>query len=98
MSEFFEDPPSAKNPYRVFVRYAPPARGFGGTAFRRSYCLEYDDDIRALCARDLAALLAHEMVHNWPMMGKMVDSEDEWQVKWYNEGMSSAGARCQWRF
>ena len=105
MSTFFADPPSAANPYRIFVRCADPAHGFGGTAFRRSYCLEYDSTsfeaspsnsprARASSARqpipqaELYQLLAHEMVHNWPMIGKRTDSDQSSkEFDWYNEGL-----------
>lgn len=114
MSAFFSDPPSANNPYRIFVRCADPARGFGGTAFKRSYCLEYDSasvggeppevpaylsqkvpspnsPIRQpISVNDLRGLLAHEMVHNWPLLGKAVDSDQSSKAyDWYNEGLLS---------
>lgn len=65
MSKFFSDPPSAENPYRVFVRNATPARGNGGTAFARSYMLEYDSTVESLRPIEMMSLLSHEMVHNW---------------------------------
>lgn len=68
MSNFFSDPPSPDNPYRVFVRIATPARGNGGGAFTRSYMLEYDATVRFEPPILMKTLLSHEMVHNWARM------------------------------
>lgn len=64
MSEFFSDPVTPSNPYRVFLRNAYPARGNGGTALARSYMLEYDATGRYMSSFSLLSLLSHEMVHN----------------------------------
>lgn len=90
MSKFWKDPMSAKNPYRIFVRNTLPANGFGGTEFTRSYMMEYDDQIDERTETDLTLLLTHEMVHNWPSMGKAAnddgaDEEDE-EGSWFTEG------------
>ena len=87
MSTFFRDP--GISPYRVFVRNASPARGFGGTAFVRSYMLEYDAAITSVSEDEIFLLLAHEMVHNWPLLGKKADaggSAEDIENNWYSEG------------
>ena len=97
MSAFFADEPSSSNPYRIFVRRATPARGFGGTAFRRSYCLEYDAALDTVGGDDINQLLAHEMVHNWPLLGKLTDSDQITKIlNWYNEGLQEPNFAVEW--
>ncbi|CAJ0548353.1 Ff.00g019660.m01.CDS01 [Fusarium sp. VM40] len=92
MSKFWKDPMSAKNPYRIFVRNTLPAKGFGGTEFTRSYMMEYDDQIDERTETDLTLLLTHEMVHNWPSMGKAADEEgadeENEEGSWFTEGVA----------
>jgi hypothetical protein len=89
LAGFFRDEVSKENPYRVFVRSVTPARGFGGTGGIRSFVLEYDSYIVTIHQNEIFYLLAHEMVHNWPLMlsspGKYMDL-----IAWYNEGIESA--------
>ena len=93
MGSFFHDSAST---YRVFVRNASPARGFGGTAFRYSYCLEYDAGLDIIPPEDVNQLLAHEMIHNWPMIGKNSDSDETQKIyDWYNEGMQKYSSWAQ---
>lgn len=90
MSKFWKDPWGSENPYRIFVRNAAPAKGYGGSAFLRSYMLEYDETIDNVTEDDLCRLLTHEMVHNWPHMGKTPGEPDEVEAEedgaWFTEG------------
>lgn len=86
MSNFFRDKASEENPYRIFVRRATPARGFGGSGGIRSFVLEYDDAIDTISQDEIFTLLAHEMVHNWPLMAADSKEDDLDLVAWYNEG------------
>ncbi|KAJ3012326.1 hypothetical protein HKX48_006335 [Thoreauomyces humboldtii] len=90
MSVFFKDPPSVGNPYRIFVRKATPAPGFGGSAFHRSYIFEYDSRIAYASDVHIADLLAHEMVHNWPLLNDFPGTtrEADEDVGWYSEGIA----------
>ncbi|GAM86977.1 hypothetical protein ANO11243_049980 [Dothideomycetidae sp. 11243] len=91
MSVFCNDPPSPANPYRIFVRNAAPASGYGGSSFTRSYMLEYDGRIDSIDEEDLVSLLTHEMAHNWLRMGKRVgasgDEAANDEGSWYTEGI-----------
>lgn len=79
MAPFFHD--SVDSIYRIVIRKS--LRGFGGTAFERSFILEYDEAImRTLDNEDLFHLVAHEMVHNWPLL----ESAQENAGAWYSEG------------
>ena len=86
MSVFFKEPPSASNPYRIFVRLATPARGFGGTAGLRCFVLEYDASITTIYDEDIFYLLSHEMVHNWPSLEESSDNQNSEPIEWYEEG------------
>jgi len=88
MSAMFGDPPSKENPYRIFIRRSMPARGFGGSAFQRSYVLEYDTYIDEVSEAELLFLLVHEMVHNWLLMDNETNSPGGDDNAWYIEGIS----------
>lgn len=83
MSKFFHDTPSASEPYRIFVRREGPERGFGGSAFARSYVLCYDSitisDIRGW---EIFSLLAHEIVENWPLLEGNTSDEFKGADRW----------------
>lgn len=86
MADFFGDKLSEDNPYRIFVRRVTPARGFGGTGGIRSFELDYDDYMSSVHQDEIFSLLAHEMVHNWPLMQSLPGTNMD-LVAWYNEGM-----------
>jgi predicted metalloprotease with PDZ domain len=52
--------------------------------------MEYDDQIEKRTETDLTLLLTHEMVHNWPLMGKAADEdsadEEDEEGSWFTEG------------
>jgi hypothetical protein len=81
MSDKFEK--DLQQPYRVFIRSSNPAPGFGGTAFSRSYVLEYDDMLDHVDQPYLIWLITHELVHEWLLMG---EEEDGLANGWYIEG------------
>jgi hypothetical protein len=88
-SKFFKDPPSAQNPFRVFLRRVTPSSGWGGAAGLRYFLLDYDQKIERYTEHDNFYLLSHELVHNWPFLGGPLGGwEEEAMVKWYNEGSS----------
>jgi hypothetical protein len=82
MASFFKD---TQRSYRIFIRFNP-YRGFGGNGFVRSFVLEYDPYV-TIDPDDLLYLLAHEMVHNWPLMEQESKGDSE-EGAWYTEGMS----------
>lgn len=88
LTKFFGEVDSKQNSYRIFLRHTP--RGIGGMAFQRSFIFEYDKDIMRL-QDSMFSTLAHEMVHNWPLLGKEVDGSDQdldsSDENWYSEGM-----------
>ena len=83
MSDMFEKDLQEREPYRVFIRSSYPAPGLGGSAFSRSYVLEYDDTLDYFDQYFLVFLLAHEIVHNWLLMD---DEKDGFPNAWYIEG------------
>ncbi|RDW63330.1 peptidase m61 containing protein [Coleophoma cylindrospora] len=90
MSKFFGEASSKENSYRIFLRNTP--RGNGGMAFQRSFILEYDKDILRL-EHTVFPVVAHEMVHNWPLLGKETDGSDQdidtSDESWYSEGVAN---------
>ncbi len=76
MSKMFHD---KGGDYRVFTRHNH-FPGSGGTAFPRSYIYGYGKD-DAVTIEDLQALLAHEMVHNWPTMLDNPAGTGTWYVE-----------------
>ncbi|KAH8805223.1 hypothetical protein F5884DRAFT_835593 [Xylogone sp. PMI_703] len=89
ISYMFKDPPTQDNPYRIFIRRASPARGLGGSAFQRSYVLEYDTYIHSVSQEELLFLLLHEMIHNWLLMDDETNSPDGDNNGWYIEGIAN---------
>jgi hypothetical protein len=75
MSLFFHDDGAS---YRVFMRKTL-ANG-GGTALTRSFMFGYSES-KPPTAESLEGLIAHEMVHNWPLL-----SGDHADTSWYSEG------------
>lgn len=73
---FFDD---AGGSYRVFIR-KQPYKGGGGTALHRSFMFGYGTG-KVPTAENLEALIAHEMVHNWPLL-----DGDHSDTSWYSEG------------
>lgn len=80
MASLFED---TEDSYRIFVRFNP-YRGFGGNGYFRSFVLEYDPFL-VIDEDYLLYTLAHEMVHNWPMIQE--SENDSVEGAWYTEGM-----------
>ncbi|KAL4963221.1 peptidase M61 domain-containing protein [Aspergillus stella-maris] len=81
LAAFFRVPDSS---YRVFIRKA--IRGFGGGACLDSYVLEYDDSSWKEDEDSLIALLSHEMIHSFTMMGAEV--ANGYDNGWYIEGIA----------
>lgn len=81
--DFFEEMPSAGNPYRSFVRYIRSRKSFGGTSFTRSHIFDYDAQISEAEDYDLVSRVAYEMAHNWlgPPVTKGID--------WLYEGIKN---------
>jgi hypothetical protein len=82
MQEFFQDEDSV---FRVFIRKSV-TRDYGGTGNARSFMIVYDNDFGnfvSVTGLDLFNLLAHEMVHEYPLMG-----EDSHSV-WFTEGIAT---------
>ena len=87
MSDFFQDPPSKTNGYRIFVRCATPAQAHGGAAGKRNFLLEYNDTLPSMPPEGVMYLLSHEMVHNWPILDSIPFGTDPNDlVDWFNEG------------
>jgi hypothetical protein len=84
VSEFFQDPPSASNPYRTFVRNTAPTKSFGGTNYIRSQIFDYDDQIYVAHDYDLIRRMAYEIVHNF--LGPSVTDE---RIDWLFEGIKN---------
>ncbi|HKU41075.1 MAG TPA: hypothetical protein VJR89_23090 [Polyangiales bacterium] len=77
ISRFFRD---ADKPYRVFFRHNE-AGAIGGAALSGSFMVGYGDAPAPQPER-LRAMLAHEIVHNWP--SSLQDTASEW----FGEGMA----------
>jgi len=82
MASFFGDNELS---YRIVIRFNP-VRGFGGTAFTRSFILEYDAIIEVEDG-EMLSTLAHEMVHNWPRMEGGSGAHAEGESAWFSEGV-----------
>jgi len=76
MSAMFRD---KGGDYRVFTRHNHFPSG-GGTALTRSYIYGYGID-EPVTVHSLQALLAHEMVHNWPTMSETPAGTGTWYVE-----------------
>jgi len=76
ISTFFEETPSARNPYRSFVRSTGSRNSVLGTSFTRSHIFDYDSRIGEAEDYDLVRRLAYEMAHNW--LGPPVTSGIDW--------------------
>lgn len=86
------DPDHAPDPLRVFVRRIETT--WGGTSASQSILLEYADDTPAYVdALSLAALVAHELVHEFASLDPAASPTDPaWQEDegmWYVEGIAS---------
>lgn len=81
---------AATSVYRIFLRESP--HGWGGTAFRDSFVLEWCRGIRF--ESDVASdeehfyLLAHEAAHNWPRMDSGKGQQEDGETVWYEEGIA----------
>lgn len=73
---FFEETPSASNPYRSFVRSTDSRNSFIGTSFTRSHIFDYDSRIAEAEDYHLIRRLAYEMAHNW--LGPPVTDGIDW--------------------
>jgi len=103
LSELYQDPLSATNPYRIFIRRADPATSFGGEAFLRSYCLEWSTrGIMSETQLSVFMIISHEMIHNWALLKSAADGpsgNDGRGTAWYNEGVGELhGITLPWRF
>ncbi|KAH8887249.1 hypothetical protein GQ53DRAFT_827418 [Thozetella sp. PMI_491] len=80
MRDFFRD---SGDSYRIFMRYNPFAGSNTGTALARSFTYGYDDTEQQypLTFLQRERVLAHEMVHNWVLLGGPSDN-------WYTEGLA----------
>lgn len=77
MQSFFHD---TEKHYRIFVR-RDPFKTSGGTALYRSYMFGWNST-QPCTLDDRKAILAHEMVHNWPHL-----NDDPYGITtWYVEG------------
>ena len=77
MQKFFKD---TEKVYRIFVRKDPFVTS-GGTALYRSYLFGWNET-QPCSLHDRKAILAHEMVHNWPQL-----NDNPYGVTtWYSEG------------
>mgnify|MGYP000988928941 CR=1 FL=1 len=77
MQKFFKD---TEKVYRIFVRKDPFLTS-GGTALYRSYLFGWNTT-QPCSLEDKKAILAHEMVHNWPQL-----NDNPYGVTtWYSEG------------
>ena len=84
MSDFFNDP--TRTPYRIFLRSSP--RAFGGAGYRHSFMLEYFPDM-PISTKQVRGILAHEIVHNWPLLeGPPIDVDRSGTI-WWNEGIAT---------
>jgi hypothetical protein len=84
MSAFFDDlGPS----YRIFVRRST-SPSYGGSAALWSFLLEYHDSTVIDKEDYLNDLLAHEVVHNWPIMQpkEVTGGTEDPDSAWYTEG------------
>lgn len=63
--DFFEETPSASNPYRGFARHTGPRKSFNGSSFTRSHIFDYEDQIAEAEDYDLVRRLAYEVAYNW---------------------------------
>ena len=77
MQKFFKD---TEKIYRIFVRKDPFLTS-GGTALYRSYMFGWNTTQPCKLA-DKKAILAHEMVHNWPEL----NDNPYGTATWYSEG------------
>jgi hypothetical protein len=63
VSEFFQDPPSATNPYRSFVLNTYSTPSSTGKNYLRSHIFSYDSQISLVHDYDLVRRMAYEMIH-----------------------------------
>jgi hypothetical protein len=84
MQEYFEE--KEEFSFRVFVRKST-SRSFGGTGGPRSFILEYSENMVHIDELDLVFLLAHELVHEYPLM-QVADYREEYKVGFYDEGIA----------
>lgn len=84
MSSFFSDTDQS---YRIFF-IKNPYHSTGGSALKRSYILGYAEKGSLPDREFLDDLLAHELVHNWPLMQPTPGSGIELDA-WFNEGIAT---------
>jgi hypothetical protein len=103
LSALYQDPMSSTNPYRIFIRKVDPQASFGGSAYLRSYILEWSTTrIQAETPLSIFMLISHEMIHNWAVLKSANDgpgANDERLMAWYDEGVAEFhGITLPWRF
>lgn len=84
VSNFFQDSPSASNPYRSFVRSTSFAKSFDGTNYTRSHIFDYDDHIAVAHDYDLIRRMSYEIVHNF--LGPSVTDPN---INWLFDGIKN---------
>lgn len=72
-------------PYTLALRRGLAKHGYGGTAFVQASIVEYDAAGNAALA-DLFLIMAHEMIHNWPLMTEISARHVLDNVLWFTEG------------
>ncbi|KEY74628.1 hypothetical protein S7711_10920 [Stachybotrys chartarum IBT 7711] len=88
--EFWQD--NSNEPYPVFFRHNDEPEG-AGTALPRSFMFAWHNT-SSISAKKLRTLLAHELMHNWPLMHRGTFADQSM----YNEGMAEYYAlRLLWR-
>lgn len=89
MQQFFEDDESI---FRVFIRKSV-SRSYGGSGNARSFMLEYDEDFGVFTpwtGLDVFNLIAHEMVHEYPLMDMDAAApEEDYMSVWFDEGIAT---------
>jgi hypothetical protein len=71
--------------YTLSLRRGFVKHGWGGTAFVQASIVEYDAEGNAALA-DLFPIMAHEIIHNWPMMTELSARHVLDNVPWFTEG------------
>jgi hypothetical protein len=74
-----------KQQYSLFFRQGIDQHFSGGTAFSQASILEYDKT-KNESLDDLFLVLAHELVHNWPLMTECTSRNALDNVLWFTEG------------
>lgn len=71
--------------YHLFFRRGIDGHGSGGTAFSQTSIVEYDAAAESTF-EDYFHIVAHEMIHNWPLMTECSSRNILDNVLWFTEG------------